>query len=223
MAPPHPAHAKHARCHFPNAVRTCDAKGEIALAHPGQSVEEEEEEGAFRKEGGREDAPKDEEVPPPPPPPRPPLLADASPARRRRTRPMYRWTTDLFRDGSRFEFRRARRAPPRPPPPADAGRARRRPPQAPGAAARSLPGTRTEPDARTLSSAPFRIRRFRKKKSSARAEGKRRRPPPRYAPCGTGRATNGAPFPELTSDVRPRPAVGAGYATGTGAKGWGTA
>jgi hypothetical protein len=62
MAPPHPAHAKHARCHFPNAVRTCDAKGEIALAHPGQSVEEEEEEGAFRKEGGREDAPKDEEV-----------------------------------------------------------------------------------------------------------------------------------------------------------------
>jgi hypothetical protein len=62
MLLPHPAHLKHARCHFPNAVRTCDAKGERELAHPGQNVEEEEEEGAFRKEGGREDAPKDEEA-----------------------------------------------------------------------------------------------------------------------------------------------------------------
>ena len=58
MAPPHPAHAKHALCHFPNAVRTCDAKGEIGEAHPGQRVPPEvrPEKGAWggsRNEGGR--------------------------------------------------------------------------------------------------------------------------------------------------------------------------
>ena len=54
MAPPHPAHAKHALCHFPNAVRTCDANGETGEAQPGQSVE-------FRDEGGRVPKPKDED------------------------------------------------------------------------------------------------------------------------------------------------------------------
>ena len=37
-APPHPAQTKHDLCHFPNAVRTCDAKGEIGEAPAGQRV-----------------------------------------------------------------------------------------------------------------------------------------------------------------------------------------
>ena len=51
----HPAQTKHDLCHFPNAVRTCDAKGEIGEAHPGQRVPPEvrPDSDVSRNEGGR--------------------------------------------------------------------------------------------------------------------------------------------------------------------------